>query len=598
MSDVTKLLESAAGGDADSLNQLYEQVYAELRAIAGRKMASERPGHTLQPTALVHEAYLRLGGAEGFKFENRAHFFAAAAEAMRRILVDSARRHGQVKRGGDLERVELYEAQIAAPVEDEKLLLVNEALDALAREDPLQAEVAKMRYFVGLKHQEIADALGRQRDNGSPPLGRGQSQAVRADCRAIRPAGKPGSTMSSFSGLRPGTLCAQPGASAMILSFADRFRSPTAHVTAGTVMKDLDSIYFTARELPPEDRPPTSPGPAGAITNCGRAWSRCWPLSAEAEAFVTDLPDDEAEEAEPGRGMAKTLKPDLADAPDEVIGQKIGRYKLLERIGEGGCGVVYVAEQTEPVRRRVALKVIKLGMDTKQVIARFEAERQALAMMDHPNIAKVLDAGTTELGRPYFVMELVRGIRITDYCDQANLTTKERLDLFIKVCQAIQHAHQKGIIHRDIKPSNILVTLHDGVPVPKVIDFGIAKATEGRLTDKTVYTQLHQFIGTPAYMSPEQAEMSGLDIDTRSDIYSLGVLLYELLTGSTPFDAKELMASGLDAMRQTIREKEPPRPSTRLATLRRRSTHHHGQAPFGRHARSCCTSSRAIWTGS
>src|SRR5688572_13253693 len=266
-----------------------------------------------------------------------------------------------------------------------------------------------------------------------------------------------------------------------------------------------------------------------------------------------------------------TRKLDLPQVPgedgDPSMPEVIDRYKLLEKIGEGGCGVVYVAEQTEPVRRRVALKVIKLGMDTKQVVARFEAERQALAMMDHPNIAKALDAGTTELGRPYFVMELVRGIRITDYCDQASLSTKERLNLFIKVCQAIQHAHQKGIIHRDIKPSNILVTLHDGVPVPKVIDFGIAKATEGRLTDNTVYTQLHQFIGTPAYVSPEQAEMSGLDIDTRSDIYSLGVLLYELLAGSTPFDAKELMASGIDAMRKTIREKEPQRPSTRLATL-------------------------------
>jgi eukaryotic-like serine/threonine-protein kinase len=213
-----------------------------------------------------------------------------------------------------------------------------------------------------------------------------------------------------------------------------------------------------------------------------------------------------------------TIKLDRPEPLDEAVGQTLGRYKLLEKVGEGGCGVVYVAEQTVPVRRRVALKVIKLGMDTKQVVARFEAERQALAMMDHPNIAKVLDAGTTETGRPFFVMELVRGIRITEYCDQNNLTTKERIDLFIKVCQAIQHAHQKGIIHRDIKPSNILVTLHDGVPIPKVIDFGIAKATEGRLTDATVYTQLHQFIGTPAYMSPEQAEMSGLDIDTRSDI--------------------------------------------------------------------------------
>ena len=272
-------------------------------------------------------------------------------------------------------------------------------------------------------------------------------------------------------------------------------------------------------------------------------------------------------ESPPDSAVKATIKLDMSEAPDEAVGQTLGRYKLMERVGEGGCGVVYVAEQTVPVRRRVALKVIKLGMDTKAVVARFEAERQALAMMDHPNIAKVLDAGTTETGRPFFVMELVRGIRITDYCDQNNLSTKERLELFIKICQAIQHAHQKGIIHRDIKPSNILVTLHDGVPVPKVIDFGIAKATEGRLTDATVYTQLHQFIGTPAYMSPEQAEMSGLDIDTRSDIYSLGVLLYELLAGSTPFDAQELMSQGIDAMRKTIREKEPPRPSTRFATL-------------------------------
>ena len=258
----------------------------------------------------------------------------------------------------------------------------------------------------------------------------------------------------------------------------------------------------------------------------------------------------------------------LSTAPlTEGPGAQIGRYKLLEKLGEGGFGAVYVAEQKEPVKRRVALKIIKLGMDTRQVVARFEAERQALALMDHPNIAKVLDGGATDTGRLYFVMELVRGVPITRYCDENNLTTVERLKLFILVCHAIQHAHQKGIIHRDIKPSNIMVTLHDGVPVPKVIDFGIAKAIEGELTDKTVYTQFQQFIGTPAYMSPEQAEMSGLDIDTRSDIYSLGVLLYELLTGKTPFDAKELMASGLDAMRRTIRETEPVRPSTRLATL-------------------------------
>ncbi len=247
--------------------------------------------------------------------------------------------------------------------------------------------------------------------------------------------------------------------------------------------------------------------------------------------------------------------------------EHIGPYKLLQEIGEGGCGVVYMAEQERPVKRRVALKVIKLGMDTKSVIARFESERQALAMMDHPNIAKVLDAGATENGRPYFVMELVRGVRITDYSDQHKLSTEERLRLFVQVSQAIQHAHQKGIIHRDIKPSNILVTLHDGVPVPKIIDFGIAKAVDQRLTDKTLFTEFQSFIGTPAYMSPEQAEMTGLDIDTRSDIYSLGVLLYELLVGSTPFDPKTLRDAGLDECRRTIREEEPAKPSQRLSTL-------------------------------
>src|ERR1043166_7305201 len=270
--------------------------------------------------------------------------------------------------------------------------------------------------------------------------------------------------------------------------------------------------------------------------------------------------------SEDGQPAPKTIVLE-APATEEGPGTLIGRYKLLERIGEGGFGAVYVAEQREPVKRRVALKIIKLGMDTKQVVARFEAERQALALMDHPNIAKVLDAGATATGRPFFALELVRGVRITEYCDQNHLPTEERLRLFIQVCHAIQHAHQKGIIHRDIKPSNILVTLHDGVPVPKVIDFGIAKATQGELTDKTVYTQFQQFIGTPAYMSPEQAEMSGLDIDTRTDIYSLGVLLYELLTGRTRFDQKELLAAGVDGMRRMIREQEPVRPSTRVSSL-------------------------------
>jgi serine/threonine protein kinase len=255
--------------------------------------------------------------------------------------------------------------------------------------------------------------------------------------------------------------------------------------------------------------------------------------------------------------------------PIEEAGSRIGRYKLLQQIGEGGCGVVFMAEQEAPVRRMVALKVIKPGMDTKNVIARFEAERQTLALMDHPNVARVLDAGATASRRPYFVMELVRGVKITDYCDQKSLSTAERLDLFIQVCGAVQHAHQKGIIHRDIKPSNILVTTGEtGKAVPKVIDFGLAKVTTGlRLTDKTLFTAFNMLIGTPAYMSPEQTEIGEIDIDTRSDIYSMGVLLYELLTGTTPFDTQALLKAGLDEVRRVIRTKDPERPSTRLGAM-------------------------------
>ena len=263
-------------------------------------------------------------------------------------------------------------------------------------------------------------------------------------------------------------------------------------------------------------------------------------------------------------GEVATLdEPAISEGPGTVI----GRYKLLQRIGEGGFGVVFMAEQSEPVERQVALKIIKPGMDTRQVIARFEAERQALAMMDHPDIARVFDAGTTESGRPYFVMELVRGFPVTKFCDQRRMTTEERLRLFVSVCQAVQHAHQKGIIHRDLKPSNVLVALYDDKPVPKVIDFGVAKATSQKLTKRTMFTQFGQILGTAEYMSPEQAVMNQLDIDTRSDVYSLGVLLYELLTGDTPIDRKRLRTVAFDEMLRIIREEDPPRPSTRLSTV-------------------------------
>ncbi len=287
-------------------------------------------------------------------------------------------------------------------------------------------------------------------------------------------------------------------------------------------------------------------------------------LRQSVEELLTDHQNDDSfflDIAPPG--LSATIDQVRTDCP----GLQIGPYKLLEQIGEGGMGTVYVAEQKEPVRRKVALKLIKPGMDSHQVVARFEAERQALALMNHPNIARVLDAGTTETGRPYFAMELVKGTPITEFCDQQKLDTRERLQLFITVCQAVQHAHQKGLIHRDLKPSNVLVEIHDVKPVPKVIDFGVAKAIGQQLTEKTLHTGFSQMIGTPLYMSPEQAGLSSIDIDTRSDIYSLGVLLYEILTGQTPFESETLREAGFDEMRRLISEVDPPRPSARISTL-------------------------------
>src|SRR5580658_4396920 len=328
------------------------------------------------------------------------------------------------------------------------------------------------------------------------------------------------------------------------------------------------ALFAAALEMPADQRGAYLDQACGGNTDLRQQVEGLLQVHDEARHFFDELTPVARPASAEGEMSRSSETICLSEIPAEKTCDHIGRYRLLQQIGEGGCGVVYMAEQEEPVRRKVALKVIKLGMDTKSVVARFEVERQALALMDHPSIAMVLDAGTTDMGRPYIVMELVQGLKITDYCDKNNLPTRQRLQLFIQVCQAIQHAHQKGIIHRDIKPSNVLVPLRDGVPVPKVIDFGIAKAaTDQRLTDKTLFTAFDQFIGTPVYMSPEQAEMSGLGIDTRSDIYSLGVLLYELLTGRTPFDSQILQRVGLDEIRRIMREEEPARPSTRVSTL-------------------------------
>ncbi|HVK08918.1 MAG TPA: protein kinase [Gemmataceae bacterium] len=320
-----------------------------------------------------------------------------------------------------------------------------------------------------------------------------------------------------------------------------------------TASPSFDTVFTAAIELPAADRAAYIARACGPDSALRERVERLVAAHFRAGSFL-DAPAPE---------LAATVDQPPPDGPGTVVGP----YRHMDQVGEGGLGVVFVAEQTHPVRRKVALKVIKPGMDTREVVARFEAERQALALMDHPNIARVLDAGVTDRGRPYFVMELVRGIPVTDYCDRAQLGVRDRLALFVQVCQAVQHAHQKGVIHRDLKPTNILVTEHDGTPVAKVIDFGVAKATGQPLTDKTVYTRFLQLVGSPLYMSPEQAGLSGLDVDTRADIYALGVLLYELLTGTTPFDRERFRTAAYDEVRRIIREEEPPRPSTRLSTL-------------------------------
>jgi WD40 repeat protein/serine/threonine protein kinase len=323
--------------------------------------------------------------------------------------------------------------------------------------------------------------------------------------------------------------------------------------------RSIDRIFWDAAQIvAAEERQAYLDSACAGDTELRQKVEKLLEVRAQAEDYLESPPP----------ALVATLDPPITERPGAIIGP----YKLLEQIGEGGFGIVFMAEQQQPVRRKVALKVLKPGMDTRQVVARFEAERQALALMDHPNIAKVLDGGQTSGGRPYFVMDLVKGAPVTDYCDQRQLAPRERLELFISVCQAVQHAHLKGIIHRDIKPTNVLVTVQDGAPLVKVIDFGIAKAIGQQLTDKTLFTGFAQLIGSPLYMSPEQAALSNVDVDTRSDIYSLGVLLYELLTGTTPFDKERMQQAGYDEIRRVIREEEPPKPSTRISTLGQAAT--------------------------
>ena len=323
--------------------------------------------------------------------------------------------------------------------------------------------------------------------------------------------------------------------------------------------KELERIFAAALELQKSEWTTFLNAECGNDDDLRRRAEALLNAHVKSEGFLEDTVADKS------FVLADSIRQSLPS--DEMHGDYIGRYRLLERLGEGGWGVVWMAEQTDSIKRRVALKILKLGMDTREFVARFESERQALAMMDHPNIAHVFDGGATDKGRPYFVMELVKGIRITDYCDREQLTTRDRLQLFIKVCQAVHHAHQKGIIHRDLKPSNILVATTQGEPVPKVIDFGVAKATDYRLSEKTFFTRIQSFVGTPAYTSPEQVDMSSVDVDTRSDIYSLGVLLYEILVGRPPFDPKELAEEGMENMRRKICETEPSIPSAHLTAL-------------------------------
>ena len=507
--ETTRLLSAVGEGDQAAAEKLLPILYSELRRLAGARLSRLPPGQTMQATALVHEAYLRLVGDSDPGWNGKAHFFGAAAQAMRDILVEQARRKGRIKHGsgkkpGSLDDQTPDLLQIA--VDPEEILSLDAAIRRMKEEYPRASEVVMYRYFAGLDSEQTAEVLGIS------------SRTVERDWRFAR------------AWLRR-AIEIEGGRSRMSATRAER----------------VEELFAQGVELKPNARA------AFLESRCGTDNE----LRVEVEAL---LASDESQSIE---FLASPVVAHEVLPSGSII---VGKYRSLQVIGEGGMGVVHLAEQLRPVRRRVAIKVLKLGMDTRQVIARFEAERQALAMMDHPSIARVLDAGATDAGRPFFVMELVRGVAITRYCDEQRLTTRERIELFLPVVDAIQHAHHKGVIHRDIKPGNIIVTLDSGRAVAKVIDFGVAKATSQPLTEKTLFTAHGQLIGTPEYMSPEQAGMSELDVDTRSDVYSLGAVLYELLTGSKPFGVS---TAGLLGIQRQICEVDPIRPSSRVTRMQR-----------------------------